>query len=92
MLTLYLREVEAVERLPDSEKHEVGDVDYIVDGTLSGCHKKFLEPLGRFGHLDAAHRHAAIARTALGVFHGDLYSALVGIGHEPGYVGNVDLC
>ncbi len=50
----YLCEVEAMEGLAYAVENEIGDVDDIVDWTLSDGEKEVAKPFGRFLHLDVA--------------------------------------
>ena len=80
-----------MERLPEAEKHEVGDVHDIIDGSLSGGGKQVAQPFGRLGHLDATHGDAAVSRTALLVFHLHGRCAVGAVGGEVGLVAEAEL-
>ena len=46
--------VEAMKRLTHAEKYEVGDVDDVVDGTLSDRGEIIFQPFGTLRYLDVA--------------------------------------
>ncbi len=72
-LPLDMRKVEAVQRLPDTEQYEVGDVYNIIDRALTGGYKQIAQPFRRFCHFDATHRDACVSAAPFGVehFHGN---------------------
>ena len=70
-VALDLAQVKAVHGLSCAQQDVVGDVDDVVDGTLSHSEEQVLEPLGALLHLDATHGQAGIAGAGLGVLNGD---------------------
>ena len=76
LVALHLGEVEAVERLVESEQYEVGDVNNVVDWALSDGAQQVLEPLRALAHLHAADGQTTIARTSLGVFNTHLHGSV----------------
>ena len=76
LFALHLSEVEAVERLVESEQYKVGDIYNVVDWALTDGSQQVLEPLWTFAHFHTTNCQAAIARASLGVFNAHLHSAV----------------
>lgn len=53
-VSFHFREVKTMERLTNPVKDEIGDVNYIVDGTLADGGEKVFKPFGRLLYLYVA--------------------------------------
>ena len=63
-----------MKRLSELEKHEIGDVHYVVYGSQAYCEQPVLHPLGRRSDLDIPYGDAHIPRSSVGVENLDVKS------------------